>query len=186
MDVLFHHREFHRPTSTGRLVNRLMPQSRHHIFRANHVLIQEAIVAPGRELWILHPRGEPVPADANPAGLQVLLLDGSWRESARMAQTLTGWGRLVRLPEAGESRNELRQQEHAGHYSTAESLLFLFAALGLTEEEAKLRRQFELHVYAGLRTRGAKAQAAAFLAESSLLQHFPELIAQLEVRRPAV
>jgi len=186
VDVLLHHREVHRPTSTGRLINRLMPASRHHVFRANHQLDRAAIVAPDRELWILHPRGEPVPADAQPARLQVLLLDGSWREAARMAQTVTGWGRLVRLPEAGASRYHLRQQEHAGNYSTAESLLFLFAALGLTEEEAKLRRQFELHVYAGLRTRGAKAQAAAFLAESALLQHFPDLIAQLEVRRPAV
>src|SRR4051812_28241486 len=186
VDVLIHHREFHRPTSTGRLINRLLPASRHHIFRANHVVVREVIEAPERELWVLHPRGEPVPADANPANLQVLLLDGSWREATRMAQSVTGWGRLVRLPEAGASRNHLRQQEQPGNYSTAESLLFLFAALGLKEEEAKLRRQFELHVYAGLRTRGAKAQAAAFLAGSSLLQNFPELIAQLEVRRPAV
>ena len=186
VDVLIHHREFHRPTSTGRLINRLLPASRHHIFRANHVVVREVIEAPDRELWVLHPRGEPVPADANPANLQVLLLDGSWREATRMAQSVTGWGRLVRLPEAGASRNHLRQQEQPGNYSTAESLVFLFAALGLKEEEAKLRRQFELHVYAGLRTRGAKAQAAEFLAESSLLQNFPELIAQLEVRRPAV
>jgi DTW domain-containing protein YfiP len=184
VDVLFHHREFHRPTSTGRLVNRLLPGSRHHIFRSNQVLIREAIVAPGRELWILHPRGEPVPADANPAGLQVLLLDGSWRESARMAQTLAGWGRLIRLPEVGESRNELRQQEHPGHYSTVESLIFLHAALGLKEAEAKLRRQFELHVYAGLRTRGAKAMADEFLAGSLIREAFPELLEELHRRRP--
>jgi len=186
VDVLIHHREFHRPTSTGRLVNRLLPASRQHLFRANHVVVREVIEAPERELWVLHPRGEPVPADANPAHLQVLLLDGSWREATRMAQSVTGWGRLVRLPEAGASRNHLRQQEQPGNYSTAESLLFLFAALGLKDEEAKLRRQFELHVYAGLRTRGAKVQAEAFLAESSVRQNFPELIAQLEVRRPVV
>jgi len=185
VDVLFHHREFHRPTSTGRLVNRLVPGSRHHIFRSNHVLIREAIVAPARELWILHPRGEPLPEAANPAGLQVLLIDGSWRESARMAQALTGWGRLVRLPEAGASRNELRRQDHAGNYSTVESLIFLFGALGLAEAGAKLRRQFELHVYAGLRTRGAKVAAEEFLAQSHVRQNFPELIAQLELRRPA-
>ena len=186
VDVLIHHREYHRPTSTGRLINRLMPESRQHLFRADGVVSREAIVAPARELWILHPRGEPVPADANPAALQVLLLDGSWREATRMAQSVTGWGRLVRLPEAGVSRNQLRQQETAGNYSTVESLIFLLAALGLTEAEAKLRRQFELHVYAGLRTRGAKVQAAEFLAESALLRNFPELIAQLEVRRPLV
>ena len=186
VDVLIHHREYWRPTSTGRLINRVIPSSRGHVFRHDLPLNRAAIVRPDRTLWILHPLGEPLPAGGPPPGLQVLLLDGSWREAARMAQTVTGWGRLVRLPEAGASRYHLRQQEQPGNYSTAESLLFLFAALGLTEEEAILRRQFELHVYAGLRTRGAKAQAAAFLAESELLQNFPELIAQLEVRRPAV
>ena len=46
--------------------------------------------------------------------------------------------------------------------------MFLFSALGLAEEEARLRLQFELHVYAGLRTRGAKALAEKFLATSPL------------------
>ena len=178
-----HRREFWRPTSTGRLINRVMPASRHHVFEGGKIPDRAAIMQPDRELWIMHPRGEPLPDDAAPEKLQVLLLDGSWREAAAMTQAVGSWGRLVRLPAAGPSRNALRRQELDGNYSTIESLLFLLAALGLSEAEAKLRLQFELHVYAGLRTRGAKVLAEEFLATSPIRTAFPELLAQLHERR---
>lgn len=185
VDILMHFREVWRPTSTGRLINRVMPASRRHVFQPPATVLTRASVAvPGRELWVLHPRGEPVPAAARPDGIQLLLLDGSWRESAAMVQHTAGWGRLVRLPEAGPSRNALRGQENAGQYSTAETLIFLLEALGLDEAAAGLRRQFELHVYAGLRTRGASVRAAEFLSASSLPGAFPELLARLHERRP--
>src|SRR5476649_967064 len=92
IDVLIHHREFWRPTSTGRLINRVIPASRGHVFSHDLPLNEAAIRRPGRELWILHPRGESLPACPEPveravargAMPQVLLLDGSWREAARM------------------------------------------------------------------------------------------------------
>jgi hypothetical protein len=62
--------------------------------------------------------------------------------------------------------------------------MFLFAALGLGGAEAKLRLQFELHVYAGLRTRGAKALADKFLEDSPLREAMPELLARMDERRP--
>jgi DTW domain-containing protein YfiP len=103
-----------------------------------------------------------------------------------MTETVAPWGRLVRLPEAGPSRYQLRKQELDGNYSTIESLLFLLAALGLTREEAQLRLQFELHVYAGLRARGHKAAAAEFLAISPVREAFPELLRQLDQGRPHI
>jgi hypothetical protein len=69
-------------------------------------------------------------------------------------------------------------------FSTIEALLFLLAALDLRETHEALRRQFELHVYAGLCARGKKAEAAAFLAESPVPAAFPELLAQLAEKRP--
>lgn len=97
-----------------------------------------------------------------------------------MTQTVASWGKLVRLPMAGPSRYGLRGQTQPGHYSTIESLLFLLAALGLREAETHLRLQFELHVYAGLRARGQKAAALAYLATSPIREAFPELLAELE------
>lgn len=184
VDVLIHHREYWRPTSTGRLINRVIPASRHHIFRREMPPARESIVLPGRALWILHPRGEPLPAGQPPAGLQILLLDGSWREAARMSLAVAPLGRLVRLPISGPGRYQLRTSAHEGKYSTVEALMFLLAALGLTKEEAQLRLQFELHVYAGLRSRGAKAKADEFLAASPVRAVFPELLRQMDQRRP--
>lgn len=186
VDVLMHHREFERPTSTGHLVHRVVAGSRLHLHRQEGAPPRETVALPGRELWILHPRGEAVPAGADPAGVQVLLIDGSWGEAARMTTHVTGWGRLVRLPYAGGSRNSLRRQEQPGKYATAESLIFLLAALGLRDAAAQLRLQFELHVYAGLRTRGARAQAEEFLATAGIGAAFPELLAELNRPRPLV
>lgn len=184
IDVLIHHREFMRPTSTGRLINRVIPASRRHLFRRETPPIRAAIVLPNKTLWILHPRGEPLPVAEPPSGVQVLLLDASWPEAARMTQTVSPWGRLVRLPMSGPSRYRLRKQTLAGNYSTIESLLFLLAGLGLTKEEAQLRLQFELHVYAGLLARGNKLAAAEYLADSPVREAFPELLREFGRKRP--
>jgi DTW domain-containing protein YfiP len=184
VDVLVHHRELWRPTSTGRLINRVVPASRGHVFRHDLPLHRGAIVRPDRELWILHPRGAPLPAAPDPGRVQVLLLDGSWREAARMLQGVEGWGRAVSLPMPGASRYLLRDQQAAGHHSTVEALLFLLGALGLASEQAALRLQFELHVYAGLRARGEKAAAERFLADSPVREAFPELLEKLHQSRP--
>ncbi len=184
IDVLIHHREFMRPTSTGRLINRVVPASRHHLFRRETPPTREMIALPNKELWILHPRGVPVPVEEPSGGVQVLLLDGSWPEAGRMSQMVVPWGKLVRLPMNGPSRFRLREQPFAGNYSTIEALLFLFASLGLAKEEAQLRLQFELHVYAGLRARGSKAAAVEYLATSPVRDAFPGLVQEFDRVRP--
>jgi DTW domain-containing protein YfiP len=184
IEVLIHSREYYRPTSTGRLINRVIPASRGHIYRYDVPLNQAAIARPERELWVLHPLGDPLPAGAKPENVQLLLLDGSWREAAKMRADTKSWGRTVNLPMNGQSRYLLRDQQSAGRFSTVEALLFLLAAFGLKDEHAQLQLQFELHVYAGLRSRGEKIDAEKFLAESPIREAFPELIAEFNRRRP--
>lgn len=184
VDVLIHKREYWRPTSTGRLINRVVTGSRGHLFRQEKPPARDSVALPGRELWILHPRGETVPTNADPTQVQVLLLDGSWSEAGSMLEVVGQWGRRVSLPLAGPSRYWLRNAPGAGKHATAEALLGLFAVFGLGAAEAELQLQFELHVYAGLRTRGAKALAEKFLATSPLPTAMPELLAQLDARRP--
>ena len=184
VDVLIHHREWWRPSSTGKLINRVIPDSRGHQFRHDLPLAPAMIARPGRELWIMHPKGDPLPAATRPESLQVLLLDGSWREATRMLQTVGSWGRVFSLPMTGPSRNGLRDQQGEGLYSTVEALLFLLCALGLDNAEAELRLQFELHVYAGLRARGEKVAAEKFLLDSPVREAFPELLRQLAEKRP--
>lgn len=184
IDVVMHHREEHRPSSTGRLIHRVIPASRCHVWRRERQLGADDLRVAGRELWILHPQGERAATVLPPERVQLVLLDGSWRETAAMAQDLRGWGRTVSLPMTGESRFWLRGQGEAGRLSTVEALLFVLRAFGLTAAHDALRAQFELHVYAGLRSRGHKIAGEAFLADSPIAQAFPEFIAQLNVRRP--
>lgn len=125
------------------------------------------LVRPGCELWILHPQGEPLPQVA-PPNLQVLLLDGTWVQANDMSRSVTQLGRRVSLPMTGDSRYWLRAQAGPGKFSTVESLLFLYGALGFVETERQLRLQFELHVYATLLARGHKQRAAEYLASSSV------------------
>jgi hypothetical protein len=184
IDVLIHHREQFRPSSTGRLINRVIPASRQHVWRRERRLTADDIRVAGRELWIVHPQGTDAPTDVPPERVQLVLLDGSWRETAAMAQEVRGWGRTVRLPMLGRSRYWLRAQSEAGGFSTVEALLFLLQMFGLSEAHAALRAQFELHVYASLRARGHKAASEELLLDSPVLPQFAEVVAQLNARRP--
>lgn len=182
--LLTHKRELFRPSSTGNLITRLLPQARRHAWHPEQPLTRDQVLAPGRELWVLHPNGLPAPAGIAPDTVQVVLLDGSWSESAGMARTVTSWGRLVQLPLSGNSRFWLRAKQEGGRYSTAEALLYLLDAFALAEQRAALRVQFELHVYANLRARGNVELAARFLEDSIISQALPDFLAQLHTRRP--
>ncbi len=184
VDVLMHHMENWRPSSTGHLIQRVIPTAHVHLYRRERPLEPATILQPGKTLWILHPLGEPLPLDhPPPADLQVLLLDGTWRQAGEMMRGVEPWGRRIALPMTGASRYWLRSQAGEGKFCTMEALLFLLAALGLTQVHARLRLQFELHVYAGLCARGAKAKAAEYLAESPVRAAFPELLDELARHR---
>jgi DTW domain-containing protein YfiP len=189
VDVLQHALEAHRPSSTGNLIPRVVEGALVHPYRRERGVRREEIArGPGEvdELWILHPHGEEPPANAPAAErLQVVLLDASWAQAGGMLDEVKNWGRRVRLPMAGRSRYALRAQNGADRFSTFEALLFLLEALGRAETATALRAQFELHVYAGLCSRGRKVEAADYLAESPIRAAFPEVLAELARRRPA-
>ncbi|HET7537474.1 MAG TPA: DTW domain-containing protein, partial [Candidatus Didemnitutus sp.] len=182
--VLMHYMESYRPSSTGHLIKRVMPQSGQYLYRKERPLVREELVEPGRQLWILHPQGESLPVGRSPSEIQVLLLDGTWVQATEMAHRVGPWGRRVSLPMTGESRYWLRAQAGHGRFSTVEALLFLLSALGLEQEHAQLRVQFELHVYASLRARGHRDLANEYLATSPVRAALPEFLAQLEAKRP--
>lgn len=173
VNVLMHFMEAYRPSSTGHLIQRVIPASRQHVFRKERPIAPEEIVLPGRELWILHPHGEDPPAGMSGDRVQVLLLDGTWVQSNDMLRSVGSLGRRVRLPMAGTSRYWLRTQAGPGRFSTVEALLFLLSTLGYADEEARLRQQFELHVYATLLARGHKLRAAEYLVDSPLRMDVP-------------
>ncbi len=168
VDVLMHHAEMLRPTSTGHLIHRLVPDAKLQVFRPEGPPDFASVQRPGRTVWILHPLGEDRLPGPPPDDVQVILVDGSWRQASAMLRTIGTWGQKVRLPMAGTSRYWLRSQQGVGQFSTMEALIFLLESFGWSAEAVRLRTQFELQVYAGLSVRGDKARMATYLESSSV------------------
>jgi DTW domain-containing protein YfiP len=181
VDVLMHSREQWRPSSTGKLIERVVTGARAHVYRREAPPERATIAAAGRELWILHPLGESLATMTLPpaANVQVLLLDGSWGEAAEMVRAVEPWGRRVSVPMTGKSRYWLREQQGEGKFSTIEALLAVLAVLQERDAEAHLRLHFELLVYATLLARGRKWPAAEYLEGSPIKKALPEFLARL-------
>ena len=179
LDVLAHFMEDYRPSSTGHLINRVIPAAGRHIFRRREDLARGDLAQAGKELWILHPNGELPPPNVRAGDVQVVLLDGTWTQAAGMARAVGGWGRRVQLPMEGASRYWLRAQSGPDRFSTVEALLFLLAELGLERAHRQLRLQFEMHVFANLCARGQRSLAVEYLVDSPLTEAVPDLIERL-------
>lgn len=188
VEVLMHPRERWRPTSTGTLIGRVVRGARCHLASPDgDAGLRERLTEPPRELWILHPRGQPLESSGRPAPdpgrVRILLLDGSWTEAGSMLRTLEDWGRPVRLALEGPSRYWLRTQHSPGLYSTAEALGGLYRFFGLPDPARQLNLHLELLVYASLRARGRLPEAAAYLRDSPLPQAIPGFLEWLTERR---
>lgn len=165
--VLMHRAEQWRPSSTGHLVARVVAGAQVDVFDPLAAAVVPRDLPRSDRLWVLHPQGEDARvalAYARPEA--VLVLDGTWAQSGPMLRMAQTWGRPVRLPMAGASRYWLRSQSAAGGFSTAEAVISTLELLDETEAALKLRRQFELRVYAGLLSRGRPDRAADYLRES--------------------
>lgn len=194
--VLIHRHESQKPSSTGRLVARAVSGAVPHIYQRETKFLPAATLSgdasePNRDLWILHPNGQPLPAPSDAAAapsnprLHILLLDGTWRQAGEMLRTVDCMGRCVRLPNARDqpSRYWLRNQPGPGQLSTAETLIEVFRAAGDHEAAHRLRLHFELHVYATLLARGRREMAERYLGHSPLLTDEPAALAQFHAPR---
>jgi DTW domain-containing protein YfiP len=191
--VLIHHHELCKPSSTGKVVTRAVQGAACHTYqRVSRHFPPSGLPAdacdPARELWILHPTGEPLPtatADASYGeGIQILLLDGTWRQAGDMLRSVEGLGRCVRLPDAAAepSRFWLRDQPEPSHVSTAEALGHVLQAIGESDAARQLRLHFELHVYATLLARGKREMAERYLGHSPLLTEARDALDRLHAR----
>ncbi|MFM1902624.1 MAG: hypothetical protein RLZZ440_524 [Planctomycetota bacterium] len=199
VEVLIHRLEQCRPSSTGNLVGRSVTGAVCHVYQRGNRFFPETgypadIHEHDRELWVLHPSGDPLPepATTDAPALQppptVLLLDGSWRQAGEMLASMHGRGRCVRLPAAATSepsRYWLRNQARADQLCTAEALMGVLTAVGEPDAAQRLRLHFELHVYATLRVRGHRELAERYLGHSPLLGEAPDALDRLHARRGA-
>jgi DTW domain-containing protein YfiP len=197
VEVLIHRLEQCRPSSTGNLVGRAVAGTVCHVYqRGNRFFPETGYPADAhehdRELWVLHPSGDPLPepaataASSSPPPPAVLLLDGSWRQAGEMLASMHGRGRCVRLPAAATSepsRYWLRNQARPEQLCTAEALMGVLKAAGEPEAAQQLRLHFELHVYATLLVRGHRELAERYLGHSPLLTAAPDALDRLHARR---
>ena len=199
MHVLIHRHELGKPSSTGKVVTRAVRGAVSHTYhRVSRHFPASGFPADardrGRELWILHPSGEPLPAPRAAADdsradrivdrVQILLLDGTWRQAGDMLRSVEGLGRCVRLSDAATepSRFWLRNQSGPSHVSTAEALMGVLHAVGEPEAARRLRLHFEVHVYATLLARGKRELAERYLGHSPLLADACEVLDRLHAR----
>ena len=191
--VLIHRGEQHKPSSTGSLVARAVAGATCHVYQrvtrfCTGSGFERETLDTGRELWILHPSGDPLPTHVAAADAatrpQFVLLDGTWRQAGEMLRTVERLGRCVSLPEpaAEPGRYWLRDQPEPTHLSTAEALMGVFLAVGDTRAQQLLRLHFELHVYATLLSRGRREMAERYLGHSPLLHDIPEFLGRLHAR----
>lgn len=197
VQVLIHRLEQCRPSSTGKLVGRIVAGTACYVYqRVNRFFLATGYPAdalePGRELWVLHPSGDPLPEPAAAGGSvpqprpAVLLLDGSWRQSGEMLASVKRRGRCVCLSAAATSepsRYWLRDQAKPEQLCTAEALIGVLRAMGEPHAERCLRLHFELHVYATLRARGHRELAERYLGHSPLLNDAADALDRLHDRR---
>jgi len=193
--VLIHRGEQRKPSSTGSLVARVVTGATQHVYQRQSrffpaLRLAASALQPGRDVWILHPHGDPLPAagDTSDAGArtapQVVLLDGTWRQAGEMLRSVEGLGRCVRLPYEGleQGRFWLREQPGPGHVSTAEALSSVLHAVGEHDAARCLRLHFELHVYAMLLARGRREMAERYLGNSPLLAEAAPVLDRLHAR----
>jgi DTW domain-containing protein len=182
LTVLMHSIEARKPSSTGHLLRRLIPETRLEVVDLVGPPLPEEVEPEGRESWILHPIGDPAPQVSDPGLVRLVLLDGTWAQASAMIRRRTVRGRLIRIPTPEHSRFWLREQAGPGRVSTLEAVTASLRHLGLNEAAETLDDALEVHVLAGLLTRGFKQKAAEFRATSTRLHRFPGLLQRLQAR----
>ncbi|MGC4071443.1 MAG: hypothetical protein QM760_02775 [Nibricoccus sp.] len=113
IDVLMHHEEILKPTSTGHLIQRIIPGSRRHVFdstTAPSIRHLDPAIRAASSGSSTPPAIHLRPDRILPA-FRCSLLDASWAQAGDMARTISGWGRRVSLPMSGKSRYWLRSQQ---------------------------------------------------------------------------
>ncbi|MCB9742296.1 MAG: DTW domain-containing protein [Alphaproteobacteria bacterium] len=147
--LLRHWKEAFSSTNTARLAALALPRAELHDYGAPppHAplpALEVKLTAP--DTWLLFPGGEAAPPTPRPQRLVVV--DGSWRQAAKMVGRVPGLAALPRWsPSPGQSeRLRVRLQHHPEGMATLEAVARAVALLDGEDVAAPLERLFDRYV----------------------------------------
>ncbi len=159
--IVRHHWEAFKSTGTARLAGLALSNLRILDFVPENPAPTRAAIAALEGACLLYPGGTPAESVAPPLRT-LLLLDGTWRQTAKMLRRLPETARLPRvsLPappsgQGGGERDRLRESPRAGARSTLEAIADALSTLDSAELGARL---LDLHARFVARTRRARGQ----------------------------
>jgi DTW domain-containing protein YfiP len=132
--LLLHHREVAKPTNTGQLAARCMPNSAVAVFGERDKVSALPAVRPEQQPLLLYPADDAVPIAEYAAIVRPVVLfvpDGSWRQAHKMRRRMPGLADVpcVTLPELAPTSYQLRAEKHEGGLATIEAIARAFRIL---------------------------------------------------------
>lgn len=163
--LLLHQLEDRKPTNSGRLALRCLPNSELVPLGAGGPTDTPAAWAPGANAVLLfpHPEARPISSFVDPARpLTLVVPDGTWRQAAKARRRLPGLADVpsVTLPEGAPSSYRLRSDRRAGRLSTMEAIARAMGVLEGRAVEEQLLYVFRVMVERTLFSSGRLAREA--------------------------
>jgi tRNA-uridine aminocarboxypropyltransferase len=167
--LLLHHREVGKPTNTGQLAARCMPNRKVSVIGIRDQPATLPMIEPHEQPLLLYPADDAVSiSDFAISERPVVLIvpDGSWRQAHKMRRRIPGLAEVpcVTLPELSRTSYRLRSENHEGGLATLEAIA---GALKILERdgdaiEAALLEVFRIMVDRTLWLRGQLADEQVF------------------------
>ena len=148
--LLVHPAEWDRPSNTGRVA--VLALKRAELATWSPSLDPELLFRDGHDTLLLHPAGKPLVASDRPISL--IVPDGTWRESSRIARRLAELPRVQRVRLDSPPRAGLREAPSPDRLGTADAIADALARLGEHDAARALRDVLRIMKDRSLWTRG--------------------------------
>jgi DTW domain-containing protein YfiP len=125
--LLLHQREVGKPTNTGQLAARCMPNSVVSVVGQRDQVSTLPAIAAHEQPLLLYPADDAVPITqyaTSERPIVLLVPDGSWRQAHKMRRRIPGLAEVpcVTLPELSRTSYRLRSENHEGGLATLEAI----------------------------------------------------------------
>lgn len=150
-------REWERPSNTGRIA--VLSLVRAELAVWDRDLDPALLLRDGHTHFLLHPSGDPPLLEPVGGPVSLLVPDGTWRESSRIARRLERLSGVARVRLDAAPRIGLRDAPRPGHIGTCDAIADALEVLGDLDAALELRAALRVMMDRTLWVRG-KLEAA--------------------------